>query len=98
MIWGAIFGDIIGSYYEVHCTKNYGFEFHRESAFTDDTVLTAAVCKAIVLDSRPVSYFRLNVRALEFAAQYKQLYSKLEHTAKDYIDYRLIIEKSAHPL
>lgn len=75
MIWGAVFGDIIGSYYEVHCTKNYGFELRRESAFTDDTVMTAAVCKAIVLDSRPVSFYRLNARALEFAAQYKQFYS-----------------------
>lgn len=75
MIWGAVFGDIIGSYYEVHCTKNYGFELHRESTFTDDTVMTAAVCKAIVLDDRPVSFYRLNARALEYAAQYKQFYS-----------------------
>ncbi|MCX4356462.1 MAG: hypothetical protein OSJ43_09570 [Oscillospiraceae bacterium] len=60
--------------------------------------MAAAVCKAIALDSRPVSYFRLNLRALEFATQYKQFYSKLEHTAKDYIDCRIIIEKSAHPL
>lgn len=75
MIWGAVFGDIIGSYHEAHCTKNYGFELHEESAFTDDTVLTAAVCKAIVLDSRPVSFYRLNARALEYAAQYKQFYS-----------------------
>ena len=75
MIWGAVFGDIIGSYYEVRCTKDYGFELHRESTFTDDTVMTAAVCKAIVLDSRPVSFFKLNVRALEYAAQYKQFYS-----------------------
>lgn len=74
MIWGAVFGDIIGSYYEVHCTKNYGFELHRESTFTDDTVMTAAVCKAITLDNRPVSRFRLNARALEYAAQYKQFY------------------------
>ena len=75
MIWGAVFGDIIGSYYEVHCTKDHGFELHRESTFTDDTVMTAAVCKAIVLDSRPVSFFILNARALEYAAQYKQFYS-----------------------
>ncbi|MDE7400008.1 MAG: ADP-ribosylglycohydrolase family protein [Oscillospiraceae bacterium] len=74
-MWGAVFGDIIGSYYEVHCTKNYGFEFHRESTFTDDTVMTAAVCKAITLDSRPVSLFKLNSRALEYAVQYKQFYA-----------------------
>lgn len=74
MIWGAVYGDIIGSYYEVHCTKNYDFEFQKESTFTDDTVMTAAVCKAITLDSRPVSAFKLNERALEYAAQYKQFY------------------------
>lgn len=75
MVWGAICGDIIGSYYEVHCTKNYDFELHMESTFTDDTVMTAAVCKAITLDDRPVSCFRLNERALEYAAQYKRFYS-----------------------
>lgn len=75
MVWGAVYGDIIGSYYEVHCTKNYDFELHKESTFTDDTIMTAAVCKAITLDSRPVSRFRLNARALEYAAQYKQFYS-----------------------
>lgn len=75
MIWGAVFGDIIGSYYEVHCTKNYGFELQRESTFTDDTVMTAAVCKAITLDSRPVSLFKLSSRALEYAVQYKQFYA-----------------------
>lgn len=75
MIWGAVFGDIIGSYYEVHCTKNYDFGFHRESAFTDDTVMTAAVCKAVTLDSRPVSLFSLKERARGYAAQYKQFFS-----------------------
>lgn len=75
MIWGAVYGDIIGSYYEVHCTKKYDFEFHRESTFTDDTVLTAAVCKAITLDSRPVSLFKINSRASEYATQYKQFFA-----------------------
>lgn len=75
MIWGAAYGDIIGSYYEVHCTKNYDFELHRESAFTDDTVMTAAVCKAITLDNRPVSPFKINLRASEYAAQYKQFFA-----------------------
>lgn len=75
MIWGAVYGDIIGSYYEVHCTKKYDFEFHRESTFTDDTVLTAAVCKAITLDSRPVLPFKINSRASEYATQYKQFFA-----------------------
>ena len=46
MVFGAIYGDIIGSYYEVHCTKDYSFEFQRDSTFTDDSVMTARLfCK-----------------------------------------------------
>ena len=26
-MFGAIYGDIIGSYYETHCTKDYDFEY-----------------------------------------------------------------------
>lgn len=37
-MFGAVYGDIIGSYYEIHCTKDYNFELHRESVFTDDSV------------------------------------------------------------
>lgn len=76
MIWGAVYGDIIGSYYEVHVTKDFDFELRRESAFTDDTVMTAAVCKAVMLDPAPLSPFELNKRAKEYAAQYKSFYSR----------------------
>lgn len=74
-MYGAIFGDIIGSYYEVHCTKNYDFSFHPDSCFTDDTVLTAAVCKAILQNPDPIERRGLNRRAFEYAVQYKQYYS-----------------------
>mgnify|MGYP003292749257 CR=1 FL=1 len=30
-MFGAIYGDVIGSYYEVHYTKNYDFEFNKEN-------------------------------------------------------------------
>lgn len=75
MIRGAVYGDIIDSYYEVHCTKDYDFPFHRESAFTDDTVMTAAVCEAIMFDPAPISEFEANKRAKEYALQYKHFYS-----------------------
>ena len=39
---GAIYGDVIGSYYEVHCTKDPDFPFQQHSSFTDDSVLIAA--------------------------------------------------------
>lgn len=76
MIWGAVYGDIIGSYYEVHCTKNYDFELHKESVFTDDTVMTAAVCEAIMLNPAPISSLEVNKRAKEYSAQYKSFYSR----------------------
>lgn len=72
---GAVYGDIIGSYYENHCTKNYDFPLMRESTFTDDSVLIAAVCKAILLNPKAITSRELKRRAMEYAVQYKQYYS-----------------------
>lgn len=48
---GAIAGDIIGSVYERHPIKTKDFPlFHPQCCFTDDTVLTIAVAKAILED------------------------------------------------
>ena len=48
---GAIIGDTVGSVYEFHNTKDYGFEFfqHR-SAYTDDSVMTMAVAYWLLTD------------------------------------------------
>lgn len=73
---GAIYGDIIGSYYELQGTKNYDFIFHKDSTFTDDSVLTAAVCKAILSDPDNISVFGIQNRGFEYAAQYKSFYRK----------------------
>ena len=78
-MFGAIYGDVIGSYYEVHCTKDYDFKFQRESTFTDDSVLIAAVCKAILNDPSEVRRFGMKKRAFEYAAQYRQYYSYFPH-------------------
>ncbi len=49
---GAIAGDIIGSVYEHNPIKTKEFPlFHPHSCFTDDSVLTLAVAKAILEDS-----------------------------------------------
>lgn len=73
---GAVYGDIIGSYYESRCTKDYNFEFRLESTFTDDSVMTAAVCRAILENPRNIATRRdMSARAYEYAAQYKQYYS-----------------------
>jgi ADP-ribosylglycohydrolase len=48
---GAIAGDIIGSVYEHHPIKTKDFPlFHLQCGFTDDTVLTIAIAKAILAD------------------------------------------------
>ncbi|MBR3142967.1 MAG: ADP-ribosylglycohydrolase family protein [Clostridiales bacterium] len=48
-MYGAVFGDIIGSWYEWHNQKSEDIElFPREARFTDDTVLTAAVAESIL--------------------------------------------------
>ena len=72
---GAIYGDIIGSYYESHCTKHYDFDlFPTGASFTDDTVLTAAVCDAVLYSDRDVEgFFDKKLRAKEYAYRYKQL-------------------------
>lgn len=78
-MFGAIYGDIIGSYYEVHCTKNYDFAFDKESTFTDDSVLIAAVCKAILNNPAEISTWNTRMRAQEYAAQYRQYYAYYPH-------------------
>lgn len=74
-MFGAVFGDIIGSYYELHCTKEYDFPLRHESTFTDDSVMTAAVCKGILLNSKPIEKRQIKTRAKEYAVQFKQFYS-----------------------
>lgn len=76
-MFGALYGDVIGSYYEVRCTKEYDFEmFQPSSTFTDDSVLTAAVCEVILENPAEVSFFGMKKRAAEFAAKYRQFYSR----------------------
>lgn len=78
-MFGAIYGDVIGSYYEVHCTKDPNFRFDPDSTFTDDSVLTAAVCRTILNDPSEIKKSALRRRARDFAAQYRQYYSYFPH-------------------
>lgn len=78
-MFGAIYGDVIGSYYEVHCTKDYNFEFNKDSFFTDDSVLIAAVCKAIITAPNDISKWNIRARSREYAAQYRRYYSYHPH-------------------
>ncbi len=46
---GAIYGDIVGSYFEWHNTGDYTFKIiKKNSRFTDDTILTIATMDAIL--------------------------------------------------
>ncbi len=48
-MYGAVFGDIIGSWYEWHNKKSEDIDlFPREARFTDDTVLTVAIAESIL--------------------------------------------------
>lgn len=47
---GAIIGDIVGSRFEFfNNKKGKDFElFNKECGFTDDTIMTLAICKALI--------------------------------------------------
>lgn len=50
-MWGAIVGDIVGSRFEFQEKKEKNFAFFtRACHFTDDTVMTVAVARALVLN------------------------------------------------
>ena len=60
MILGAIVGDIVGSRYEFWNTKTTDFPlFSRDSRYTDDSVMTLAVARALMRaedEGYPLSY------------------------------------------
>ena len=52
---GAIIGDIAGSVWEFHPSKTKDFEFFdRNSQYTDDTVMSLAICEALMACRLPI--------------------------------------------
>lgn len=49
-MWGAIIGDLAGSYYEINNIKTKKFKFleNHKCKFTDDTIMTLAVAKSLL--------------------------------------------------
>lgn len=92
-MFGALYGDVIGSEYENACTKDYDFPFLRESHFTDDSVMTAAVCGAILYNDNPIGRFGVRERGKEYAAQYKLYYSRYPHAGYGQMFTRWAAEK-----
>ena len=63
-MYGAIIGDIVGSRFEFHNIKSKEFElFHRNCTFTDDTVMTVAIGKALS-ESKKNGYADLEDQAI----------------------------------
>ena len=63
---GAILGDIVGSVYEFDNIKTKDFElFDKECYFTDDTVMTVAIAKALIqyesVDESNIEEFKENL-------------------------------------
>lgn len=59
-MFGAIIGDIAGSYYEINNIKTKKFKFmnKNKSNFTDDTVMTLAVAKSILECNNNYDYLK----------------------------------------
>lgn len=92
-MFGALYGDVIGSVYENACTKNYDFPLKADSYFTDDSVMTAAVCRAILYNDKNISRFSLHKRGKEYAAQYKHFFSRFPHAGYGHMFTRWANEK-----
>ena len=53
MILGAVIGDTVGSIYEFNNHKSVDFElFDPRCEFTDDSIVTVAVAKWLVIDKQ----------------------------------------------
>lgn len=74
-VYGAVFGDIIGSTYELHNVKTTDFElFPSGSQFTDDTVLSVATAGKILNEHSAC----INDKK-SYAVWYKQYYRRYPH-------------------
>jgi len=74
---GAICGDIIGSVFEWHNVKSEYFQlFSRESRFTDDTVMTAAIADKLLSCENLQGFRQDSSSAIEYAARFRQYYSR----------------------
>lgn len=62
---GAIIGDVVGSRFEFDNIKNKSFDlFHSSCTFTDDTVCTIAVAKALI-DNYPIDYSKKGLEKIK---------------------------------
>lgn len=75
MLYGALFGDVIGSLREIHNEKTEDIElFPNGSHFTDDSVMTIAIADKLIHDNESSIG---NKKA--YAMWYKQYYNRFPH-------------------
>ncbi len=75
-MYGAVFGDIIGSAYELHNLKTEQFElFPAGSTFTDDTVMTIAVGEKLLNEHKSRCSDKKS-----YALWFKQYYRRYPHS------------------
>lgn len=79
-MYGAVFGDIIGSTYELHNVKTVDFPlFPAGSTFTDDTVMTIAVAEKLLTQPQGKHFVLLPPQitsAKSYALWFKQYYRR----------------------
>lgn len=79
-MYGAILGDIVGSRFEFHNYKEKDFElFTYDCEFTDDTVMTIAVEKALMESG--YKYWNLSKKARDCLRKYGRKYPNLSYGA-----------------
>ena len=77
-MYGAILGDIVGSRFDFHNYKEKDFElFTYDCAFTDDTVMTIAIEKALMESS--YKYWNLSKKARHFLREFGRKYPNLSY-------------------
>lgn len=58
MVWGSIIGDVVGSHYEFLGIKSKELPFFKDNTtFTDDTVMTVAICELLLIGKDPADTF-----------------------------------------
>lgn len=73
---GAIIGDIVGSVYELTSIKTKNFQplFHADAGFTDDSVMSLAICHALLLRERGYPADPLDELAVQEMQNFGRLY------------------------
>lgn len=76
-MWGALYGDIIGSVFEWHNVKTERFElFSGASHLTDDTVLNVAVADKLTHCENSHGFPRRREALEAYAARYRMYYAR----------------------